>query len=474
MNKFLEFIEKVDIFGVQIVLLTNNKESSFQSRIGGLISLVLGSLSFAYTLYILVLWTENKIPPNINTKQETTGYSEFQWSEPLIFFTLSDFTSSIDPFRNQNNIITPLLYTLRNGMIKENPIALFSDSLQPNSIIISNGTLILNNGDQDEHTEEMQEYLLVFAQCSKEYLQADGYCADDTTIEEYTSIYHGFIDITIRLNQLNYQSNQLETFQKTYYQAFDPKRPLYTQVMLKQQETIIDDGILFTNQKSQQFLNNYEIINQEVDNRFIPHAIESMSQNPFTLDISSTFLFRIDNISIVEEVSMPKLGSILAQIGSIVDIIFLMQYVAFYYNNKLLENGLFHDIVTMYYPEFKNFKPNIINKFQINDEINQSQITTQILQQKYQTLLKGAKEKCRLNNILYEISRIQLILEQQFGQSVLQSSHSLGRKITKDQLEQVCDSLYESNCLVVKPVDSSNQEIKQSIDEPLTILIKPS
>ncbi|CAD8098309.1 unnamed protein product [Paramecium primaurelia] len=474
MNKFFELIEKVDLFGVQLSLLTNNKGTNFQSRIGGLISVILGSVSLAYSLYILVLWIENNIPPNINTKQQTKGYAEFKWSEPLIFLSLQDFTSSVDPFRNQNNIITPLLFTLRNGVIKDKPIALYSDSLLPYSIILNNGTLILNNGGQNEHTEEMQEYLLVLASCQNDYLQDDGYCADDNTIQEYISIYHGFLDITIRLNQLNYQNNKLETFQKTYYQAFDPKKPIYTQVMLKQQETIIDDGILFRNEKSQQFLNNYEIINQEVDNRFIPHAIQSMSENTLTLNISSTFLFRIDNISIVEEVSMPKLGSVLAQIGSIVDIIFLLQYVAFYYNSKLLENGLLHDIVTMYYPEFKILKPNLINKFMINEEINQFQISNQNIQLKYLTLLKGAKEKCRLINILYEISRIQFILEQQFGNSILQLSHQQGRKITKDQLEQVCDSLQESNYLVVKPIDLSNQEIKYPYDEPLTILIKPS
>ncbi|CAD8068127.1 unnamed protein product [Paramecium sonneborni] len=474
MNKFFEMMEKIDMFGVQLTLLTKNKESNFQSRVGGSISVCLGSLSFAYFLFVLVQWINNEIPPNINTKQKTTGYAQFKWSEPLIYISLEDFTSSVDPFRIENNIITPLLFTLKNGQIYDKPIALFSEELLPNSIILNNGTLILNNGNkQNENKEEMQEYLLVFASCSDIYLKDRGYCADDNSILEYMSQYHGFLDITIILNQFNYKNNELENFKKTYYQAFNPQKSIYSQIMLKQQETIIDDGILFSNENNYQFLNNYEIINQEVDNNFISNVIQLISKNnAYNMNISSSFLFRIDNISIVEGVTMPKLGAILADIGSIVQLIFFLQYIAFYYNNILLENGLLHDIVTMYYPEFKNLKPNIFNQYKINEQINKFDIPIHTLQQKYSNLFKGAKDKCRLDNILYEISRIQFILEQQFGNSILQYSHQLGKKITKDTFEQVCESLQESNYLVVKPINEIKEEIKFPYDEPLGILIK--
>ncbi|CAD8086054.1 unnamed protein product [Paramecium primaurelia] len=81
-----------------MALLTINKGSNFQSRVGGLISVVLGSLSLANALCILVLWTKNNMPSNINTKKQTTGYVEFKWSESSIFLLLQDFTSFADPF----------------------------------------------------------------------------------------------------------------------------------------------------------------------------------------------------------------------------------------------------------------------------------------------------------------------------------------------------------------------------------------
>ncbi|CAD8090459.1 unnamed protein product [Paramecium sonneborni] len=475
MNKILQSIEKIDIFGVSLSLLTNENKSAFQSKVGGIISVISGSLSLSYFLFIIALWINNEIPPNISSKQQTKGYAEFQWTEPLIQLTLADFTSEIDPFRKENNIITPFLFTLKNYKIYEEPIPLFSDEFLSSSFVMNNGTLILNNAHtEDEHYQTMKEYLLVFSACQNSSLKNGGYCADEKTINEYMSNHHGFLILTIRLNQFNYVSQKLEMFVKQYYQAFDPRRSSYSQVMLKQQETILDDGILFKNEKSHLFLNNYELINQEVETQFMSDTIASISDDIYHLNISNSYLFRIDNISVIENISMPKLGQVLAQIGSIVQLIFLLKYAALYYNNQLLQNQLLHDIISMYYPELKNIKINIFNKFEFDEGINQFQIPIQNLKLIYGSLLKRAKEKCRLNNIIYEISRIQFILEQQFGYRILLGSHQLGKKLSKNSNEYAIDKISESNRLVVKPAEQLDQDLEQEnyMNEPLEILIK--
>lgn len=67
MNKILNTIDKIDIFGVPINLLTNEKNSAFQSKVGGLFSLIAGSLSLTYFLYVFIFWVSNLIPPNISS-----------------------------------------------------------------------------------------------------------------------------------------------------------------------------------------------------------------------------------------------------------------------------------------------------------------------------------------------------------------------------------------------------------------------
>ncbi|CAD8158546.1 unnamed protein product [Paramecium pentaurelia] len=455
MNKIIDSIEKLDLFGVPVNLLTNENEPKFKSKLGGLISLLVGSTSLVYFFYIMILWINNEIPPNVNAKQQTTGYSEFKWTEPLITFSLFDFSSEIDPFRKEKNIITPLLFTLVDSRIEEQPIFLFSTEENPRQFVFEEGSLILNNAyGKDEIHQEMKQYLLVFAVCSDELKINGRNCADTKEIQQYIEKDHGFLFLTIKLHQLNYITRELESFEKQYYSAFDPRRTMYSQVMLKQQETIIDDGILFDKLRHYFFLNNYEITTQPVDSDFMPSQI----------------YFIIDNISIVENVIMPKLGQILAQIGSIVQLIFILQYLAVYYNKQLFENYLIHDIITMYYPEFKELSLNWFNQIKFNEKEN-SKFPKQSVNQAYKILQKGAKQKCRLNNILYEISRLQFVFQQQLGNKVFQVCHSLGGLMSENLFESL--NIKESNRMVVYPFDSFEQDQNKVINiEPLELLIK--
>ncbi|CAD8196818.1 unnamed protein product [Paramecium octaurelia] len=472
MNKILNTIDKIDIFGVPINLLTNEKTSVFQSKVGGIITLIAGSVSLSYFLYVFIYWVSNLIPPNVSFKQETIGYAQFQIQTAMIDLMLQDFSGDVDPFRKQNNIITPHLYAVIDTAIIDRPIPLFSSQEKPFTISFENITLVLNHEiTPDQDHQEMKQYLIVLESCSNDTLQDNGYCADQKTIDEYLQKFHGFLFLSIKLNQLNHATRELEEFNKQYYYAFDIFNPQYSQVMLKQQETVIDDGLLFNNYKSYQFLNNYELINQQVDSFFSSNVVSSMSKQPYNFTNFGCYLFRLDSIQVKELVTMPKLGQFLAQVGSIVQLIFMLKYIALYYNNKLLQNQLHHEIITMYYPELRNVKLTIFNKLEIKESTdNKLKFSIGDFRLRYNFLLERAREKCRFNNILYEISRIQFIIQQQFGDSVLQQSHSLGGKLQSNYQEfQNCK---ETNRLAVKPDNSIDLENNYNVLDPLEILSK--
>ncbi|CAD8160163.1 unnamed protein product [Paramecium octaurelia] len=470
--KFLNTIESVDLFGVPIPLLTQSNNEKFQSKMGGILSILLGSLSFTYFLYVVVQWSNNLLPPNVSSKQKTIGYTEFSFSKPLIQITLQDLTNDIDPFRKVKNIITPLLYTIINSTILKDPIPLFSTQEDPYQITLSNGSLVLNNLDYtDTQNQKMKQYLIVLTQCSNSSLLDGGYCADEKVIEEYLSKFHGLLFLTISLGQINQITKELEVFNKQYYTSFDTKNPIYSQIMLKQQETIIDDGILFNNYNRFYTLNNYEMINQQIDNSFASRVFNYMSETPLNLDNYGCYLFRIDNISIVEEVTMPKLGQILAQIGSIVQLLFLLKYAAFYYNNQLLENELLHDIISMYYPDLKQCKvKSYLKKQLLQEEDNNKLTSTQNLLSIHKALLQSARQKCRLNNIIYEISRIQFIIQQQFGIQILTASHQLGEKFESNNFSLASGK--ETNGFLVKPIDQIESQQIVNNKEPLELLLR--
>ncbi|CAD8093679.1 unnamed protein product [Paramecium primaurelia] len=470
MNKIINTIDKLDIFGVPISLLTDAKATLHKSKLGGIVTILIGSISLTYFLYVMVLWINHQIPPIVSFKQQTISYAELKLSNSIIQLEIQDFLGDVDPFRKENNIITPNLY--RVTTINEKPIPLFSNEDKPFKISIDNGTLVLNHDDKgSEDRLEMTQFLLVLESCSNLTAVPGSYCADENVINQYISKFHGLIFLTIKLNQLNYSTGELEEITKQYYTALEPSRPLYSQVMLKQQETIIDNGILFNNYKKYYFLNNYELINQQVDNFFISQVISQMSRQKQEFKSFGCYLFRIDNIAVSENIALPKLGQILAQVGSIVQVIFLLKYIAVYYNKMLLENQLLFEIVTMYYPEIKKIKLNYFNQLEIKQNSqNSSEYSIQNIKFQYQTFSKRAKEKCRLNNILYEISRLQFIIQQQFGDQVLQQSHQMGGKLSNNCLDH--QNSKESNRLTVKPANSLDIENEYILLDPLEILQK--
>ncbi|CAK73207.1 unnamed protein product (macronuclear) [Paramecium tetraurelia] len=470
MNKVLNTIEKIDIFGVPICLLSNSNNQRYQSKVGGIITIVLSSVSLAYFLYVITLWINNQIAPSISSKQKTIGYAEFQLPESMIELNLEDFTGDVDPFKKVNNIITPLLVTFINTTVLEKPIPLFSNDQNPYRIELKNVNLVLNTLDSYDETKKLQEqHAIILARCSSQFLVEGSNCADSQTIDDYLSRFHGFLFVKIRLSQLDLVTKELELFKKLYYTSFDTNKPQYSQIMLKQQQSIIDNGILFNNYEHFNFLNNYELITQETDKKYLANTINAMSKFNYDFDSYGCYLFRIDNISIVEEITYPKLGFVLAQIGSIIQLIFMLKYIVLYYNDQLSENELLNEIITMYYPEFKQFSVNFINQFRFDEQdLNIKQLPIENMKLKYQALKKGAKEKCRLTNLLYEISRIQFILQDKFGDQILSQSRQMGGKLQNIQIE--LQSFKETNQLQIKPVDSIDMEC-YSI-EPLEILIK--
>ncbi|CAD8215461.1 unnamed protein product [Paramecium octaurelia] len=86
------------------------------------------------------------------------------------------------------------------------------------------------------------------------------------------------------------------------------------------------------------------------------------------------------------------------------------------------------------------------NQFKISNDKGNNRFNSPI-----DNLQEKAKEKCKLNNILYEISRIQFILQQHFDVALIQS-HQMGGKLDSNQILLI--SIKESNKLSVQPVES--------------------
>ncbi|CAD8101452.1 unnamed protein product [Paramecium sonneborni] len=78
-----------------------------------------------------------------------------QAQKSMIELSLEDFNGGVDPFKKENNIITPLLVTFMNTTVKEKPIPLYSDNQNPYRIELSNVNLVLNTLDSYDDTKKI-------------------------------------------------------------------------------------------------------------------------------------------------------------------------------------------------------------------------------------------------------------------------------------------------------------------------------
>ncbi|CAD8049279.1 unnamed protein product [Paramecium primaurelia] len=443
----LSILEKFDIFGVPIKLKTIKKQEQFKSSQSGVIAIIIMILSLAYFIYVISLWINGKLIPKVTSSQRMINYTSYEWENSEISFTLYDIRSKINPFTKENNIIMPVLLEISGLLISAYPRFLYS-TLQvdgdKNVITIDKGKLVLSqvDGSKEDDQEDIKQYLVFFTKCRQDWMEEGGYCADQQTIDDYFSTNHGLLFLSINLQQYNYETLKFDEIKKTQFFAFEEKSPFYSQVVLQKQQTTIDDGILFSNFESFEVIKDYEVNTQAVSAQFAQDTVKTGDGSEFQFESFAGFLFRIDNIQTNETILMPKLGEVLAQIGSIVNIIMLLKILSNMINTAMLESTILHQIIEIYYPQFKqvqitkNFLGQIKQVHYKGVEIKLANFLN-----KYNQLLEIASTKFTFNNLIQEISRVQLVLINQIG---IQNIKNIF-KIEEDLKFFESDRLYNSN-----------------------------
>ncbi|CAD8058511.1 unnamed protein product [Paramecium primaurelia] len=430
-KQFRNLLKQIDLFSIPVPVLTNDAKSQYSSSYSGLISILASVLSIAYFAYVISEWANGNIPPTITTNQSAQAYSEQDLDDNFIQFKLNDPTNH-DPFKRKNNIITPLLFVVENFKIVTAPTPLFSDENKPFTIGLKEGTLVvnnLNNKTDGQQYKPYKNYLLIFIECLEQYLDDDSNCASQEEIDQYMSGYHGFLSIIMQLEQYNYRQDQIEYITKQAYQALSPAYIQYTQITIQQKEIDLDDGLLFENKVTHKLINDFYIINQSIDNQYIQNIASSFSTQKFQLNAIFAYQISIDNLQISERIIKPKLSAVLAYIGSIVQVIFLLKYLAIFINNQQFKEEMQTEILQMYYPKLKNVKVkrNFFGKITSTNQSNEDN-QNQIFIKQYEDHLNLAFKKIRLINIIYEISRIELLMEKHFGIQKICECNQLGNE----------------------------------------------
>lgn len=133
--------------------------------------------------------------------------------------------------------------------------------------------------------------------------------------------------------------------------SFDEETTYFSQCAYEIAEVKVDNGLLFDSWEKFLIPSNILHITQNMD----IHYFEKY------LGVHSYLVFQFE-ISIMQDhilIEYPKASEIMANVGSIISIIFFLSYIALLINEAHLEHDAIRLIVEMFYPQIKDV---VINK----------------------------------------------------------------------------------------------------------------
>ncbi|KAM3131219.1 hypothetical protein pb186bvf_016677 [Paramecium bursaria] len=399
--KYLKYIKKADLFGVNYKPKLTIDDNEQQSLIGGCVTIALYSICFAYFLYVVVQWQIGRILPGTSSISKVQDYQEFTFNHTDLFeFSYWRYNNDLlDPFDPQNIIILPLAIVFVNGSPVKT-INLLTNQTQISGVYnarlikMEQLKLVQNVNAQIKQNETpIQEVLLILVQCDEQYLYAGQQCSSQSDFEKFWEQAVQYISFWVNLNQFNIYTKSIEVVKKQIYIAIEKTQNINGQFIFKPVQLTSDDGFIFEEINQSNFLSDVSILTITTSLNFFKKILG--------LQTYFSIFLRVDPIVQEVQVTYPKLGQILAEVGSISSTLLMIRYLIFKINEKLLEKRLIKRIVKIYYPNIGIKRDRYLIQKNFQDK---------------------AKSKLIITNIIKEINKIQRFIEYRYGLSALTQS----------------------------------------------------
>ncbi|CAD8212816.1 unnamed protein product [Paramecium pentaurelia] len=455
----IKLLKTIDQFGVAFQPSIKYTTSQYKTCWGGVMSILLYGLSFAYLLYIIIQWRTGQILPKITTSSKVENNQYFQLNEKFVDVQLRKFGySMIDPFNPDALVLQPLLYVFKNGIPLDKPLVPFYQitTKEDTFHIISFSNLSLSISETRDETNPEYEVMLTFGACLQSFLQEGQACANETVIKQFTNQPTNALVVKYYAKEYNTQTENLEIIGREQIIPFQISKVYQTQTYIQITQTQVDVGFLFESTNDYMYINEYRVVSATLDLEYY--------NGLFGYNVYMAFLYKIDNIQIEISVVYTKISEILAEAGSIASTLLLLSYLVIILNQSQLEFEAINHVIQMYYPEFKNVKitKNIFGYIK-KVEKNGRQLDLQTFKHQYQKLSQISEIKLTISNQIYEISRLQFLIQNILPSKIIQQIHHYGIPL---QL-QYADSAKEEQQNINKLDCSINQDYQYKLNSIL-------
>ncbi|CAD8052727.1 unnamed protein product [Paramecium primaurelia] len=417
MNSFMNTITKLDGFFVSFSPSFGLGEQKvfYKSVWGGMATIIILTFVFVYSINQFILWGSGDMIYKISSQSKTINVgshleSLFQKNDPIQYLDIQ-FESSINPFDNNEMIILPLLY----ANIEETLYLLEYQDDGFQSLYLE-----LNN-------QLFNDFNIILVKCigNEEYLNENQKCASQEYSDQFFNQIGLLSIVTIYNEEFDFSTKTYSDTETYVDLPFDTILSSEVRIFTNYEVIEINQGFLF--QQSEQYIVNRGSSAQIYTYTKDYHK-KLYERDLGVLEVIGSVYLQMNPTIFYVRNQYPTISEVLANIGSIIQTILLIRYMFYALNRKQLNSYIQSQILSNYYPEWKDIKKikkNKISSCVLDDKkINKTSIqkfekeVTEILNLKFDYI-----------NLIYEIHQMQKILQLITPSDLLLNIHSNQSKL---------------------------------------------
>ncbi|KAL4489346.1 hypothetical protein ABPG72_019001 [Tetrahymena utriculariae] len=330
-------IKGFDIFSMPFAFNLQEKELKRKTFIGGLISLIVVSISAIYFGYLCYLYFNNYINPTINETYQTIDY-DFSMpikNNQMAFQIFMSNGQTLDQFQQAAGVTyaIPLVNYVfpdlnNNSQLKQTPLNIIkcqNESL--NGFYCFDFTPISNNQNQmnigfDKNQIGNYRFEISIALCNNQQFISTYNCASPAQIQS------DFLKITNKLTMK--LTTQKYNTQSQLYQQFTKKEQISIQdtltnilkINLLKTNSTVQQGFITQNTQHQNYISDYNKENLY----FTQSAVQQQNKN--NLSLVSIIQIQIGSYELKQNIQYPQFTYILAQFMSAFNVILILGVIA--------------------------------------------------------------------------------------------------------------------------------------------------
>ncbi|CAD8145189.1 unnamed protein product [Paramecium pentaurelia] len=419
----MNFLRQADFFGIPFVQQIDLKQSIYKSAFGGFVTLLIFSASVAYSIWILYLWQINQLSPKISNSIYTSDFKLLDMNYDIIKLYFWKFDEEmIDPF--EEKILLPLvMYTTNFSFTQLETLEMSNEtSIDGKSkFIIPKMGLAFQEFNGEIYTTT--EMYIQIVKCSDIYLKPNEKCASQEIIDKFYNQSLNIVVMQIHYKSLDSKDGSEQASLQEFYIQLEQQNCYTLNTFLQSSFYEIRDSFLFGSPRYVEYINGALIQPQTNSNEYCKLAYEN--------DVLGLIYIIMKGNQVKMIFEYPHAGDLLANIGSIVSVLFMIKYLIIVINQYFLNQTIINQLIELYYPEYKHITIQKNWKRQIKQvKYQNNQIDLKEFISFYQKIHDQMRSKFSFINLLYEISRIQFIIRSTKSRDEFRKSHQIGIKLS--------------------------------------------